>query len=136
MINQSKWVQQRRALLLQAGAAIVGSMALQAAPQAGQAQSSTDHWEWVAEALVRMETIGPGMTKQALLTVLTTEGGISSRLHGRFVSRDCPYFKIDVEFRTVGPSDREENGRVTSVEDSGDIIIKVSRPYLEFSIRD
>jgi hypothetical protein len=52
---------------------------------------------WVAEVLKRMETIHPGMTRDALLTVFTTEGGLSNGLRRTFVSRDCPYFKVDVE---------------------------------------
>jgi hypothetical protein len=35
-----------------------------------------------------MRTIEPGMTRQALPTVFTTEGGIYQVLHWRFVSRD------------------------------------------------
>ena len=47
-----------------------------------------------------------------------------------------PYFKVDVEFQAVGRPDRDENGRVTLVEDSQDLILKISRPYLQFSIMD
>jgi hypothetical protein len=90
----------------------------------------------VAEVLKRMETIQPGMTRQTLLTVFTTEGGESTGLQRTFVSRDCPYFKIDVEFQAVGRPNRDENGRVTLVEDNEDIILKVSSPYLQFSIMD
>jgi hypothetical protein len=83
-----------------------------------------------------MQTIKPGMTRKTLLTVFTTEGGLSTGLQRTFVSRDCPYFKIDVEFQAVGRPDRDENGRVTLVEGDEDIILKVSRPYLEFSVAD
>jgi hypothetical protein len=57
-------------------------------------------------------------------------------LNRRFVSRDFPYFKVDVEFRAVGRSDRDSDGRVTLLEDSRDIIVKISQPYLQFSIAD
>jgi hypothetical protein len=50
--------------------------------------------------------------------------------------RDCSYFKIDVEFQAVGRPDRDENGRVTLVEGNEDIILKVSRPYLQFGVMD
>jgi hypothetical protein len=45
-----------------------------------------------------METIKPGMTREELLKVFATEGGLSTGLNRTFVSRDCPYFKVDVEF--------------------------------------
>jgi len=83
-----------------------------------------------------MQTIKPGVTRETLLTVFTTEGGLSTGLQRTFVSRDCPYFKIDVEFQAVGRPDRDENGRVTLAEGDQDIVLKVSRPYLEFSVTD
>jgi hypothetical protein len=45
-----------------------------------------------------METIKTGMTRSTLLTVFTTEGGLSTVSHRTYVSRECPYFKVDVEF--------------------------------------
>ena len=72
-------------------------------------------WRWVAQALKRMQTIKPGMTREALLTVFTTEGGLSTGLQRTFVSRDCPFFKVDVEFQAVGRSNRDGNGRLTLV---------------------
>ena len=75
---------------------------------------------WVAQALTRMLTIKPGMTRDDLLKVFTTEGGLSTPFEQTYVSRDCPYFKVDVEFREFRP----------------DIILKISRPYLAFSIAD
>jgi hypothetical protein len=83
-----------------------------------------------------MQTIKPGMTREALLTVFTTEGGLSTGLQRTFVSRDCPFFKVDVEFQAVGRSNRDGNGRVSLVESSQDVILKISRPYLQFSIGD
>jgi hypothetical protein len=83
-----------------------------------------------------MQTIKPGMTRQTLLTVFTIEGGLSTGLQRTFISRDCPYFKVDVEFQAVGRPDRNSDGRVTLVEGSQDIILKISRPYLQFPIAD
>jgi len=102
----------------------------------GQPEISQDHVTWVAQALKRIQTIKPRMTREALLKVFTTEGGLSTGLQRTFVSRDCPYFKVDVEFRAVGRPDRDRDGRVTLVEDGQDIIVKISRPYLQFSILD
>jgi len=76
------------------------------------------------------------MTREELMKVFRTEGGLSTGLHRTFVSRECPYFKVDVEFRAVGRPDRDSDGRVTLEEDARDIIVKISRPYLQFSIVD
>jgi hypothetical protein len=101
-----------------------------------QEQCSQDRQAWVAQALQKMEIIQPGMTRKDLLKVFTTQGGFSNRLRRTYVSHDCPYFKIDVEFEAVGRPNRDKDGRVTVVEDSRDVIVKVSRPYLQFSITD
>jgi hypothetical protein len=117
-------------------AAIVGANSSQGAPQPVQARSPRDHVAWVAEVLKRMQTIKPGMTRETLLTVFTTEGGLSTGLWRTFVSRDCPIFKVHVEFQAVGRPNRDGNGRVTLVEDRRDVILTISRPYLQFSILD
>jgi hypothetical protein len=103
---------------------------------ASQESCAQDHAVWVARSLEQMETIKSGMTRQDLLKTFTTEGGLSTGLHRTFVSRDCPYFKVDVEFKPVGRPDRDGNGRVTLEEDPRDIIVEISRPYLQFSIKD
>jgi hypothetical protein len=107
-----------------------------ATPLASREQCLEEHRAWVAEALQKMQTIRPGMTRKDLLEVFRTEGGLSTALRRRYVSQECPYFKIDVEFDAVGRSNRDEDGSVTLVEDDRDVIVKVSRPYLEFSITD
>ena len=76
------------------------------------------------------------MTRDALLTIFTTEGGLSTGLRRTYVSRDCRFFKVDVEFQAVGRPPRDREGRVTLVEDGRDIIAKISRPYLQFTIAD
>jgi len=129
-------MQRRCAFVLLASAAIGGVGALQADPTGDQGQSRRDHMAWVAEVLKRMEMIKPGMTRRTLLTVFTTEGGLSTGLQRTFVSRDCPYFKVDVEFQAVGRPDRDERGRVTLVERDEDIILQVSTPYLQFGVMD
>jgi len=79
-----------------------------------------------------MLEITPGMTRVTVLTIFTTEGGLSTRLRQTFVSRDCPYFKVDVDFQAVGDGD----GRATLVEDLRDVIRTISRPYLQFTFAD
>ena len=95
-----------------------------------------DHQAWVTHILRKMETIKTGMTREELLKVFTTEGGLSTGLHRTFISRDCSYFKVDVDFDAVGRPNRDEDGRVTLVEDTRDIIFKVSRPYVQGAIVD
>ena len=125
----------RRLLLLAllSGAAI-GGKTVQARPQSGRRPYSQGHVAWVGEALKRMQAIKPGMTRTDLLKVFTTEGGISTPLHRTFVSRDCPYFKVDVEFEAVGHPIRGDDGRM--IEGGQDVIVKISRPYLQFSVMD
>jgi hypothetical protein len=129
-------MQRRRVFLLLASAAMGGASVLQASPTPSQGQSRRDHMAWVAEVLKRMEMIRPGTTRKTLLAVFTTEGGLSTGLRRTFVSQDCPYFKVDVEFQAVGRPDQDEEGRVTLVEGEEDIILKVSTPYLQFSVMD
>ena len=95
-----------------------------------------DHQPWVSSSLQKMQTIRPGMTRDDLLKIFTTEGGISTPLHRRFVSRDCPYFKVDVEFRRASGSDRDSDERDAFTEDRRDVITKISQPFLQFSIAD
>jgi hypothetical protein len=101
-----------------------------------QSLSQAEHTAWVGRVLERMLTIKPGMTRSKLLEVFTTEGGISTGLQRRFVSRECPYMKVDVRFDAVGRPNRNSDGRVTLVEGPDDRIVTISRPYLEFRIID
>jgi hypothetical protein len=124
---------QRRQALALLTPAIMGPETLTAS---ARGQSSQTHVAWVEEVLTRMRTIKPGMTRRTLLSIFTTEGGLSTGLRRTYVSRDCPYFKVDVEFHAVGRPERDESGRVTLVEGDEDIIVNVSRPYLQGSIMD
>jgi len=97
---------------------------------------SLNHMEWVTETLLRMQTVKAGMTRNDLLKIFTTEGGLYSGLQRTFVSRDCPYFKVDVEFEAIGRPSHDRDGRVTLEEDGRDVIVKISKPYLEFAHMD
>ncbi len=101
----------------------------QEAAPAQQPYTRDDHVAWVSDALKRMQTIKPGMTREALLVVFTAEGGLSTPMSRTFVSRDCPYFMVDVEFqRAIGRPERD----LLHDEDPTDVIRTISRPYLEF----
>ena len=76
------------------------------------------------------KSIAAGMTRADLLTVFTEEGGLSSRTQRTYVYRLCPYVKVDVEFTPItNPDDH-------LTELSNDKILKISRPYLQYSIAD
>jgi hypothetical protein len=72
------------------------------------------------------------MTREELLGVFTVEGGLSTPMHRTFVSRDCPYFKVNVEFRRAAA--RPE--RDWRDEDPSDVILTISGPYLQFGHYD
>jgi hypothetical protein len=129
----------RRFLLLGVLVAIAvsgSSSALQTRAAGQEPCATADHRERVADALKTMETIKPGMTRAQLLEVFTTEGGTSTALQRTFASRDCPYFKVDITFEALGRPSHDNDGRVTLEEDNRDIIVKISQPYLQFSIID
>lgn len=81
--------------------------------------------EWVAKTLKEMQTVHTGMTRADLLRVFEEEGGLSTVGRRTYVSRRCPYFKVDVEFKAAGDD-----------ESPKDRIVKISRPYLDWSISD
>ena len=124
------------ALQLLSVIALWASSSVRPMNRASQGSCAPDHNIWVARALEQMEAVKSGMTREELLKTFTTEGGLSTGLHRTFVSRDCAYFKVDVEFKPVGRPDRDGNGRVTLEEDPRDVIVEISRPYLQFSIKD
>ena len=128
-------MQRRRVFSLLAGA-IGGCCVMKADTTESQQQFDRSHVDWVERVLKRMQTIKLGATRQTLLTVFTTKGGLSTGLQRTFVSRDCPYFNVDVEFQAVGRSDRDGDGRETSVEGKEDIIVKLSPFYLQFNATD
>ncbi|MBL7153693.1 MAG: hypothetical protein ISS79_08240 [Phycisphaerae bacterium] len=88
---------------------------------------SQNHTEWIKECLKRVQSIRPGATRGELLDVVATEGGISNRLSRRYVYKECPYIKVDVEFKAIGDG---------MLENDNDIITKISKPFLEWSIAD
>ena len=106
------------------------------APRSAPNPDQDHHIEWVDRVLTSMLTIKRGMTRARMLTLLKTEGGLSSGLSRTFVSQECPYFKVDVTFRPVGRAEKDTEGRVTGEEDDRDIIESIFKPYLAWSIMD
>ncbi len=85
---------------------------------------------WIVNVLNQTQTLHAGMKRRELDHLLTTEGGISTRRQRTYVLRECKYIKFDIQFQEVpGPAD--------SIEGSPeDVIVSVSRPYLEFGHSD
>src|SRR5882724_9232201 len=88
-------------------------------------QRSQEHTEWIAKSLKEMEQIKVGMTRADLVKVFTTEGGLSTGLNRKYVYRECPYIKVDVEFEPVGRPARDARGRLILIEADGDAIKKI-----------
>jgi hypothetical protein len=82
----------------------------------------------IASVLKQCQTIKPGMTRAELSKVFSIEGGLSTITHRSYVYRDCPYVKVDVDF---APSVAEQD-----VERPTDVVTRISKPYLEWSIAD
>ena len=124
-------IQRLFVLLLLSIIVIGGSASFRPAQSANPEPCAQNHEAWLKQVSEKMETIKPGMTRWDLLKVLRTEGtarrtfitgggGPPRVLRESFVSQDCPYFRIDVEF---------EAGAVPNQ----DVIVKVSKPYLQFA---
>jgi len=90
-------------------------------------EASQHHTEWISQCIKRVQSIKRGATRGELLEVVTTEGGISNRLGRRYVYKECPYIKVDVEFKAMGDG---------PLENDKDVITKISKPFLEWSIMD
>ena len=119
------------------GTALILGLAAGVCPRTTLPQTQQeDHTAWVARSLTRMETVKTGMTRADLLKVFTTEGGLSTGLRRTYVYRECPLFKVDVEFTPVGRAARDREGRVTLTEDGRDVIKAISKPYLAQVVLD
>jgi len=115
---------------------MLASVPVRSQTEPDQEDSNARHVQWVAESLKLMQSVKLGMTRADLLRVFTTEGGLSTGLQRTYVYRECPYFKVDVEFEAVGRPPRDVEGRVTLVESEADTIKTISKPYLQFSVLD
>ena len=136
MARPSKVVQRRAMLQILAAAALSGGRPARASSVSARGKCSSDHIAWVVEVLKRIQTIIPGMTRDDLMRVFTTEGGLSFGLQRAFVSRDCPYFKVNVTFRRASTQSSDTPGRGDLVEYDNDVIVSISQPYMQFSIMD
>jgi len=91
---------------------------------------NNEHTDWIARSLRQIQTVKIGMKREDLLKVFKEEGGLSTRMWRRYVYRDCPYIKVEVEFEAV------EQKEDKATEYPSDRIVKISKPFLEWSITD
>jgi hypothetical protein len=84
---------------------------------------------WISANLPEMQHIQAGMTRKELLRVFMEEGGLSTRTHRRYAYRRCGLIKVDVEFAPTGDPGSGE-------QQPGDLIVKISKPFLELGIVD
>ena len=124
---------QRLFVLLLLSVIVIGGAASFRPTQSANAEPcAQNHEAWLKEVSEKMETVKPGMTRWDLLKVLRREGaprrtfriggGPSQVLRESFVSQDCPYLRIDVEL----------SGRDDDLPNQ-DVIVRVSKPYLQFA---
>ena len=101
------------------------------------AQSRTlinqEHTQWIDQVMRSIATIKPGMTRKDLVRVFKQEGGLSTRTRKKYVYKHCPYIKVDVEFSPASDMDANQDAATEKPEDR---IVRISRPYLEYSITD
>ena len=101
------------------------------------AQSRTlinqEHTQWIDQVLRSIATIKPGMTRKDLVRVFKQEGGLSTRTRKKYVYKHCPYIKVDVEFSPASDMDANQDAATEKPEDR---IVRISRPYFEYSITD
>jgi hypothetical protein len=80
------------------------------------------------DILKQRATIKPGMTREELSKVFYPGGGISTMKHRTYSYSTVPYIRVDVDF-TI--QDLKQ-----TVEQPGDVVAKISKPYLEWSMDD
>jgi hypothetical protein len=97
---------------------------------ASPSDTNPQQTQWIGRVLGSVLAVKAGMLRKELLTVFTTEGGLSNRMQRTYVYKECPYIKVDVEFSPVDNPDDKLH------ENPGDRIAKISRPYLAYFIAD
>jgi hypothetical protein len=93
-------------------------------------EHNRERTKWIAKVMRQITKIEPGMKRQDLLKVFTTEGGLSTRFQRTYVYSECPYIKVNVRFKAA-------NNKGNGVqEEPDDIIESISQPYLAWSVMD
>lgn len=82
-----------------------------------------------------------GMARTHMEVMFARAGGAyvtraTAPLLGVYSFRECPFFKVDVEFQPVRKPERDISGSIWTSEDPKDVITKISNPYLEQAYYD
>ena len=93
-------------------------------------ENSEEHTKWIASVIDSIQTIKPGMTREELLKIFTTEGGLSHRRQRTYVYKQCPYIKVRVDFEAAA------NPHDALTEMPEDRIVKISVPFLQYGVAD
>ncbi len=102
-----------------------------------QTRSNTDkQTDWIASVIKNVQKIKVGMTRGEMRKMFGEEGGISTTSQRTYVYLGCPYIKVDFEFESRGREIKDANGLYVRPESDLDVIKRISKPYLEFSIID
>lgn len=90
----------------------------------GLVPAAQDHTAWISGILRTIQTVRPGMTRRDVERLFIPDGGLSSGAPSIYVFRECLFIKVQVDFRPT-----LKNGVWGGSAD--DVIVKISRPYLE-----
>ncbi len=118
---------------------LVGSILIlvAASDAASQTTSNTaQQTAWIASVIKDVQKIKVGMTRGDLRKVFGEEGGLSTTGQRTYVYLGCPYIKVDFEFESRGREIKDTKGQYLRPESDLDVIKKMSKAYLAFSIID
>lgn len=94
-----------------------------------QADEASAGCRMIQEALSGSQKIKPDMARREVEQMFAPDGGLQFPNKWRYVYRKCEYIKIEVEYRAAANRGKQ----VVSPDDS---VIGVSKPYLEYPVRD
>jgi len=90
----------------------------------GLAITGAQHWTWFWSQFRSLSAVKVGMSRSALINVVSEEGGLSTRSRQTFTAKGCPYLKVDITFDTKGPKPGQ------------DTVASISTPHLDYAIVD
>jgi hypothetical protein len=101
-----------------------------AAPPTAAASPDGMLTKQISDLLLECSALKPGLTRADLLKLFNPQGGLFTANGRTYAHGRCPYLKVDVEFAHAGPN----QGALE--EFPTDIITKISKPYLDWSVTD
>jgi hypothetical protein len=86
----------------------------------------------VNNVLQQVQTLHPGMARSAVKAFFDQDGGLHAFGETRYDYRLCHSIKIDVKFKPATKTDDE----AMREERDDDIIVEISKPYLQYPFYD